>query len=429
MKRILNLIIINLKTLWNKGAFHILIGSFSSKFVAMFGSIIIVRLFTKQEYGILSYAENIYNYAYVIVGMGLANSILRFVVLAKDNRLKRAYFNYAAKNGLIFNILLIIIFGIVNYYYPYNNDFVDVKYIVLIYLVSLPFQHLTDDALFMERAMFANNRFAYLSLIITISVLVSRVFGALMGGLSGAVICQVVVTIILAIIVMCSLYKRYFISSEKSFILETAEKKVVNIYSIQFMITNGLWTMFMLNDTFLLGWLCQDASVLADYRVAYVLPGCLSLISSAIGTFVSPYFVKNEKDYNWIKHKFWIVFILTAILIGGASIIIIVLSKYLITFVYGTQYLNVIPLMNMLTIAAFINCGIRFTCANLLAAMGNIRYNMIVSLIGIGVQVVLNILLIPKFGVMGVAFTSIIVYGCMGTILFIVFAREYKIFH
>lgn len=50
----------------------------------MFGSIVIVRLLSKQEYGVLSYIENLYSYAYVIAGLGLSNALLRYVILAKS---------------------------------------------------------------------------------------------------------------------------------------------------------------------------------------------------------------------------------------------------------------------------------------------------------------------------------------------------------
>ena len=60
------------------------------------------------------------------------------------------------------------------------------------------------------------------------------------------------------------------------------------------MITNGLWSAFMLNDTFLIGRYCSP-EVLAEYKVAYTIPGSVSLLSTSIGIFIAPYFVRNEK--------------------------------------------------------------------------------------------------------------------------------------
>ena len=87
--------------------------------------------------------------------------------------------------------------------------------------------------------------------------------------------------------------------------------------------------------------------------------------------------------------------------------------------------MTIIGLMRGLLIAAFLNNGIRYTCANILAAMGEIKYNMIVSGLGIFAQIVLDVLLIPRIGVMAVAISNCIVFLMMGITLLIVFMRKY----
>lgn len=414
--------------LLKKGAFHILMGGFLNKFVSLFGSIIIVRLLTKQEYGILSYIENLYSYAFVIAGMGLSNSILRYVVLSKEIDEKKSYFHYALKNGFIFNIGLVLIASIISLLYPHGESFEIAKFLLIIMLLELPFQDIVNDELFFERAMFSNERYSYFSIITTILLLIGRIIGAILFGIKGIVILQVILYILISFILFKSINKKYFKQTNNNVSISTEKAKEINIYSLQYMITNGFWTIFMLNDVFLIGLFCQDPIVLAEYKVAYVLPGCMSILSGAIGTFVSPYFVQNENNLSWIKANFWRVFVATIFIIGFVSLGIAVLAKYIIMIIYGKEYLNVIPLMYLLLISSFINCGLRFTTANLLAAMGQIKYNMFVSLIGIIFQIVLNIVFIPKFQAYGAAFTSIIVYFIMSLILFIIFSKKYSLF-
>ena len=59
--------------------------------------------------------------------------------------------------------------------------------------------------------------------------------------------------------------------------------------------------------------------------------------------------------------------------------------------------------MRVLLLAALINNGFRYSCANILASMGKVKYNMFVSIVGIVLQIVINYQLIPKYGAMGVA--------------------------
>lgn len=413
--------------LWASGAFHIMIGSFLNKFISMFGSIIIVRLITKAEYGLLSYIENLYSYAYVIAGFGLSNAILRYVVLAKSKEKKYEYFSFSLKKGFIINIILLIIINIINFVYPHKSDFAIARSYIYILSLVLPMQHIIEDVLYMERANFSNKRFAYLSLLSSVILIIGRIFGALVSGLFGIVFIQVIDYIILAICYYFICNRRYKPEKEISK-LSIKEKKEVLLYSIQYMITNGLWTIFMLNDTFMLGNLTQSASILADYRVAYVLPAAISIFSTAIGTYISPYFVKNETNQTWIKKNFFLVFFITAGVVGFIILGIILFGKYIIFIIYGKKYFNIITLMNHLLVASFFNCGIRFTCANLLAAMGQIKYNMIISMLGMILQVILNFILIPIYGAYGAAYTSIIVYFFMGFMLFLVFSKKYHLF-
>ena len=81
--------------------------------------------------------------------------------------------------------------------------------------------------------------------------------------------------------------------------------------------------------------------------------------------------------------------------------------------------------MRILLLAAFINSVLRYTTANLLAAMGRIKYNMIVSSAGIIIQMALDFMLIPSMGAMGVAISSCVVFAMMSIALFVIFYMQY----
>ena len=81
--------------------------------------------------------------------------------------------------------------------------------------------------------------------------------------------------------------------------------------------------------------------------------------------------------------------------------------------------------MIMLLLASFFNCGLRYTSANILAALGRVKYNMIISCIGIVVQIGINLVVIPVYGPVGVAITSCIVYSFMAVCLLMIFYKKY----
>ena len=87
MNKILIRIKEQVRGLIERGALHIFLGNFVTKFVAFFGSIFIVRLLSKADYGTLGYMENLFHYVYLFAGLGLTNALFRYVILA-DNIIK-----------------------------------------------------------------------------------------------------------------------------------------------------------------------------------------------------------------------------------------------------------------------------------------------------------------------------------------------------
>lgn len=426
MKKILSIIKKQYKNMYDKGAFHIFAGSFLIRFIAFFGSIFIVRVLTKQEYGTLGYVENLFSYIYLFAAMGLTYALFRYVVIAKSNKEKYSYYRYVLKKGAIFNIILIVAAILINFIYPHPDEFSYARWLVPIMLLALPFHSLTDSYISTLRAMFSNKLYAYFSFLLTFVLILTKYLLARIWGVQGAVLSNLIIYSAFAAMLGIYIKKLYFYK-EQYIPLIKENKKAVDKYSIQYMITNSIWAIFMLNDIFILGFFTGNPAAVADYKIAYVLPANISLISSSIGIFASPYFIKNENNYGWIRRSYKKIYLISAVAIGAVAIGFFIFAKPLIILLYGTQYAEVAPLMKILLIAAFINCVMRYTNANLLAAMGQIKYNLIISAAGVILQILININIIPKYGSFGLAYTSIFVYFLMSIALTIVFFYKYKI--
>lgn len=408
--------------LFDTGAIHITLGTFATKFVAFFGSIFVVRLLSKEDYGLIGYVENIYSYALIFAGFGLCYSILRFAIIAPENK-KRSYYQYTTRHSIYRDIAIALLIVAVNFFIKYPDNFLEAKIWVPVLALLLPFQDLVNCELYSLRALFKNKAYAYLSFLVSTALIIGRVFGAVVGRVGGVLWSRVIINAAFALS-MLFYVGRYFSKKDQQS-LEKIELRECNVYGIQMMLTNGLWALFMLNDTMLLGTLCNDAAILADYKVAYVLPGNISIFATAIGIYVGPYFTRNEKDISWVQRNFKRTFFATAGVVGLVTALIFIMAKPLITLLYGNTYANVVELMRILLVAAFVNSGLRYTSANLLSAMGHAKYNLIVSAIGVLLQVGLDALLIPKFQAYGVAVSSCLVYAFMAIILFIIFIRIY----
>ena len=425
MKTFKNIINYLIREIWTRGIIHIFVGSFLTKLVAFFGSIFLVRVLSKQDYGILSYLENIYGYIFVLAGMGLSNAILRYVVLGKTVEEKYSYFSYAYKQALIWNVLLILIAEGISSFYPHPEVYDSYTWLLGVLFLGLPFQYITDNILCVERALFANQRYAILSFILSFLLISSKIIFGKFGGIRAVVFGQIGVYASLAMIFMRIIRREYF-EGIKPIKLASIKKKEILLFSFQYMVTNGLWAVFMLNDIFLLGRFADPMAV-AEYRVAYAIPGSISIFSTAIGICVGPYFVKHENDKSWIRKNYARVYAITMVALLCICSTIAVLAKPIVWLLYGESYLNSVGLMRILLIAAFCNCGLRYTTANILAAMGKIKYNMVVSALGTLLQVGIDILIAPVYGGIGIALVSCAVYLFMAVSLFAVFIKQYYV--
>ena len=405
--------------LWKNGYFFILVGQFLTKFVAFFGSVFVVRLLTKDEYGYLSIYENTYSYLSIVAGFGLSNAIIRYVILGTNRQEQYDYYHYAVKNGFLINILIVAL-SLLFFLFRYSGELL-IEYRVLFFVLALglPFQDLYTGNCYNERAMFSPRRFAVISFLGSCLLILGRVIGAKWYNVYGVAVSQLIIYLALSFFTLLIEKRTYYKGLSYNGLLAD-EQKTVCIYSFQYMITNSFWAMIMLNSVFLLQQYHISAEQIADYRVACVFPSNIGILSTCLGLVVGPNFTKHEEDLDWIRQYLTKILFGSALMVGILAVILVLFAFPIIQVFYGDIYINTVDLMRWLTIGAFINAGIRYPLANALAAMGKIKYNLISSAVGIVLQILFNVLLIPIYGVYGTAVASILIYSAMSFMLLIV---------
>ncbi len=415
---------LNLK---DKGAFHIIVGSVLTKVVGLVGSIFVVRLISKSEYGIYGYYENLSSYLLIFLGFGLCSGLLRYLVIADDS-CKKDCFRFALTRGSAWNVLILLAGAALMFFYPHREAFAPYKLVGLLLVLSLPFTFFQYTGLDALRALFDNKGYAWASFLAAFLLIAFRVVGAKLGSvytLTGArLISEALVGIGCVFFAYRHLAK---LKGEEKRISPEFRNDFVR-YSWQVMLTDGLWTMFMLNDVLILGQFGGSETMVADYQVAYVIPSNLSIFTVSISIFVGPFFTKHEHegDYLWVKENFVRVLLANVGLMAAEALVCLVLARPLIVFLYTEEYLSAVPIMRVLLAAAFMNYGVRATVASILSSIGKQKINLIVAGIGIVVQITLDILLIGQLGALGLALASTLVHLVMGTILLVYFIRYLK---
>ncbi len=418
-----------LKLVKEKGAFYVFIGNFANKFVTLCGSIFVVRILTKGEYGTLSYLENLYSYIYIFSGLGLAAAVLRYVVIAEPVEKKKGYYEYVLRRQTLYNIGIVIIVAIINIFYPHPSEYINATWLFLILILDIPFNDIANSNLCVERAMFATRRYAVLSLIFVAVSVVFRIIGSYYFGLDGNIVFRVLADILCAVLLCIIVTRRYFRKTQipEAIALSKDEKRQLNRYAFQNMMANGFWVLYLATDMFLLGRLMNNADVLADYKVAILIANNVIIISNAIVVFIGPYFVKNENDHHWVMKNYKKVIIINALLLGTLVLFLIIFARPIILILYGENYLNVVPLMRVLLCASFLNGSFRAMNSSLLATMGQSRINMMISCVGFITQVIACLMIIPQYGIMGLAIENVIMYLLLSIAFTLAFVKRYRV--
>ena len=409
----------------SKGATYILVGSFLTRFLSLLGSIVLVIILTNYELGTVSIMENFYGYVYIFAGLGYSNALIRFILKSNRVEKKKAYFLESIKIGTLFNIALLLVGTLFFTFIPtdINSAY---KYMLYIYLSALPFQFIIESCLLTFRAYLYNRAFAIFSVIYSILYVLIKVVMVLFFGVAGVSYSKIVVELLFVLLVFYSVYSLFFknITSDS---INSSEKKELLSYSAQYMLTNGLWLLFLLNDIFMISIITSNSQIVADYKVASTVPAAISIFSTSVGIFISPYFVQNELNKMWVWKNYLKVIKYLGLFLVFIIGVIFALTPMIVKILYGSKYNNVINIMRLLLISNYISAVFRYTTAHLFSSMGKVKFNLGVSIVGVVFQIVINLVLIKHYQAIGAAISSIIVYSLMGLLLFFLFRKEYYI--
>ncbi|GGG42993.1 hypothetical protein GCM10007332_00670 [Epilithonimonas arachidiradicis] len=196
----------------------------------------------------------------------------------------------------------------------------------------------------------------------------------------------------------------------------TFSKKEIWTYGLFTAGTAVLSDMLFSLDIILIGFLLNESAV-AGYKTAILLPSNLTFIALTFMQSDFPELAKHHKDKFFLKNyisNYYKIFIPLCLTIFVAFYI---LKDYIIVLFFGEKYRGIESAFIILTSAFLLNMLMRNLYGNLLSAVGKMAYNTIVSILALIVLVSLSILLVPKYGVAGMAIAQSITLLTTGFLL------------
>lgn len=163
-------------------------------------------------------------------------------------------------------------------------------------------------------------------------------------------------------------------------------------------------------DQVMLRWL-EGPEAVGVYAVAAQLSEAWYFVPVAIVTSIFPELIKlKEKSESLFYKRLQQLFDLLFILAVGVAIIMTLISEWVITLFYGIHYLESASIL-VIHIWAAIFIFIRAAFSKWILIESVLMFSLITQGTGAVVNIALNYLLIPQFGVQGAAYATLLSYS------------------
>lgn len=178
-------------------------------------------------------------------------------------------------------------------------------------------------------------------------------------------------------------------------------------------------------DVTMMGSMCSDADI-GYYMYAIKLIRILTAVSTAIAVTILPrmsqYYAR--KEFSEFKALFNKTYKIVMLMIPPCVIGVLLLSENIVLFVYGEKFMPTASIIEMVSPIVFI-VAISYLCGSVvLTAVNREKYLLYATTVGMTINIIMNVILIPRYAVLGAAFASVC-SECAVLLVHGFFARKY----
>ncbi len=337
------------------------------------------------------------------VPFGTGAALTRFIPMNDGNPLQiKEYISIGLIcsfiSGSIFSVIIYTLSDTIAINFFHNSEMI---YLLKITAFCIPFIAIEKTVIGALNGFRKMNCFAYLNILQNISVFIVSIVLVvfLKMDVLGAVLGFVIPTIIIGFLSL-SFVKDQIRITLKSYSETTRKILWFGFYSV---LSASVSTLMIHVDSLLIGHFMTETEV-GYYAVAIILIEGIIIIPSAIQRVTTPiiakYYGKNDYEniIKLIKKTMLKTFMLTMFLI----IFLVIFGKFLITFLFTEEFLPAYTPLIILLVghgirAPFISIG------GTLSSIGKVNIAFRVNALSSIINLILNLMLIPIFGLVGAA--------------------------
>lgn len=202
------------------------------------------------------------------------------------------------------------------------------------------------------------------------------------------------------IAVLCGLM---FLIYEADWIRDTNSTPVSNrsllSYSLPLVLAGVIYSLVGQIDYFVIGYFLDSANV-GQYRVAYILAANLLIVLSAFTPVFKPVVAENRFDASFLESRYQLVTRWITMLTLPLAITLILAPDVYLSLLFTEEYSLASAAVVALAIGYLLNASFGPE-GMVLEGLGRTRLTLFNTFVLVGVNGVLDVLLVPRFGVFG----------------------------
>lgn len=400
---------------------HFVAGNVSSLLLGLISFPILTRVLTREEYGIMSLVTTTILFTVAIAKGGLSDGIIRFYKEYSETPEKLTIFSSTvAIRGTLLSLLVVLlyisIFSVVNTYLNIKDEYIPYFMIMAPYLFIRPLNIIALNILRVMGKTIFYNLIAFIgkmaSIVFSILLLIYLI-GEFYGYFIGLVIAELIVAVVLFY---------WFMSNYKIALNKVSGSLALNLakFGIPLLITELSYLLLSFVDRYMIV-AYQGENVLGLYSVGYNLAMYLSnTIMFSLSYAIVPIYIGiyekegREKTEEFLqKSMYYMLIAIIPMWIGYFAI-----SKDLFTTLASQKYEAASSFSPIILLGLFLLGLNNIFNAGLYLKKKSMTI-LSIMLLAVVINVVINILLLPKYGVIGAAIATLV--ACLAATILTIF--------
>lgn len=395
-----------LKIVCGTGMLHVASANIINKIVSFICNIIIVRLVTQEEYGIFSSANNVIEITLLITGLGILSGAFQYSAETRPDEDKNRFLRFSLIWGVaidVFLTLFLVIYSLLQLS-PIRETNAYILILCPTIIMHFVYEYfgvlLRSKKRIKEYTMLLNSNSIALSVFSCIGAWRYGIIGLLIGRT-----CSYMIGDTFGFI----LNRKRFTDIVTARRLNKKECLEILGFSFSCCISGALNRLLYLIDVLLVTYMIMDAQSVAVYKVGTQIPEALEFIPNSILIAIMPYVVEHNMDKGWLSKWTKKIYLLSIAFNLIIMLMMLIFAPIIVDLFWGEEYSGSVIIFRILSINYFVMASFRLIGTNMLSALKHVKYNALISIITCIANLLIDYLMINKYGIQGAAYATLIV--------------------